>query len=246
MEIKVKSTHVIKDGNRKDGTPYKWVSVMADDGSEKGTEYTTFDSSVLKLGPGSVIEINPDTKEGKLSFKKVVKVVSEIPVQQAPAPAASVVTPKNDMSKEDWAERDRIERASIEVQVAYKGVVDLIKEPNAWKVRGFESLVRKSFDWALEKLGGAVASTPASEPAKPKSNADADFDKLQSGSQKQPQKPFTLGAVLTWCQSHGKEYTRDWFFKNISLREDQLLSNPANLERAVGDIITKKPDWVWQ
>ena len=81
MQITIKSMRIIREGDGSDGKrAYKWVSVMADDGSEKGTEYTTFDAGVFKLGPGSVIDIgDPETKDGKLKFKKVEKVISEVP-----------------------------------------------------------------------------------------------------------------------------------------------------------------------
>lgn len=50
---------------------------------------------------------------------------------------------------------------------------------------------------------------------------------------------LTLGKVLFWCQGHGKQYDRPWFFKNITFNEAQLVDNPANLEKAMSEICSK-------
>ncbi len=131
MQITVKSRRMIKEGERDGGGHYKWCSVMAEDGSQKGKEYTTFDASVMNLGPGSIIDIgDPVEKQEeyqgstvtKYSFKKIVSVISEVTAAVAPAPAPNGVS---DMSKDEWKEKQRIERASFEAQTAYKGIVDI-------------------------------------------------------------------------------------------------------------------------
>jgi hypothetical protein len=43
-------------------------------------------------------------------------------------------------------------------------------------------------------------------------------------TKKQAEAPETnLGTLLTWLQTHGKSYTRDWLFKNQSFQESELM-----------------------
>jgi len=73
MEIEVKASQVLKTGTNKSG---EWELIKVT--SQDGTEYTTFDKKAKKLGSGAVIDIGePVIKEGKISFKEVVKVVKE-------------------------------------------------------------------------------------------------------------------------------------------------------------------------
>lgn len=78
MQIPVKSSKVLKEGTRKDSTPYQFIAVVAED---TGIEYTTFDKKA-HIGAGAILDIGePDIKDGKHSFKEC-KIVSE-PVSQA-------------------------------------------------------------------------------------------------------------------------------------------------------------------
>ena len=165
MQITIKSLRVIKEGFQKDGTtPYKWVSVTADDGSAKGTEYTTFDSGVLKLGPGSVIDIGEvEIKEGKLKFKKVVNVISETAAAVTPPAPGPSSNGFPDMSKGDWAEKQRIEHASFEAQTAFKGAIELLS------TRGMceegKELIAAALAWGIKKLAdGNLAEALGSMP----------------------------------------------------------------------------------
>ena len=145
MEITVKEAKVLKTGTSKRGE-WELIKVISDD----NTEYTTFDKQA-KLPGGSVIEFELIIEEGKLSFKEC-KVISE---------ATPSVAPVNDnMSKDDWASKQRIERASIETQVAYKGIPELVKTlaeyPNSELAKGAER-------WAMSKLGNGVKLKEESE-----------------------------------------------------------------------------------
>ena len=151
MQITIKSTRIIKAGFQSNGTtPYKWVSVMADDGSEKGTEYTTFDAAVLKLGPGSVIDIgDPATKEGKLSFKKVEKVITSKAAVATPVPGPNDGT--RETSPEEWKEKQRIERASFEGQTAFKGILVLAGTEQFQVLRQSSDVLRTKLDKVLDE-----------------------------------------------------------------------------------------------
>lgn len=43
---------------------------------------------------------------------------------------------------------------------------------------------------------------------------------------------FNFGAVLTWCNSHGKQFNRKWFLDNCGFTERDL-DQPAKLEQAM-------------
>ncbi len=87
MQITIKSVRSVKTGTNKKGE-WELIAVV----SQKGTEYTTFDKKVKHLGEGSVIEIGePEEKDGKFSFAKVVEIVKEASGsaegEKAPGPA---------------------------------------------------------------------------------------------------------------------------------------------------------------
>ena len=73
MEIEVKASQVVKTGTSKQGA-WELIRVTSAD----GTEYTTFDQKAKHQGAGAIIDIGEVIiKEGKLSFKEIVKVVKE-------------------------------------------------------------------------------------------------------------------------------------------------------------------------
>ncbi|KKN71453.1 hypothetical protein LCGC14_0420320 [marine sediment metagenome] len=99
MEITIRSSKILKQGERKDGTPYTWLAVIAEG---TGVEYTTFDKKA-NAGAGAVLDIGePIIKEGKHSFKEC-KVISEAPVSTGNGGNG------NQMSKEEWADKDRLQ-----------------------------------------------------------------------------------------------------------------------------------------
>ena len=132
MQITVKDSKVVKTGTNKSGE-WELIRVI----SEDNTEYTTFDKKVKSLPNGSVIEFEPIIKEGKLSFKDF-KVISEAPAKSN----------GDQMSKEDWADKQRVERTSIENQVRAKLIVEL-------RITGAiddkSKLYQKCLEW-LDKL----------------------------------------------------------------------------------------------
>ncbi len=156
MEITVKEAKVISTGTNKNGD---WELVKVT--SEDGTEYTTFDKKAKHLVLGAVVDIGDVTlKEGnKRSFK-------EYTVKSVPATPASPVDSGDQMNKEDWAKKQRIERESIESQVAVKCVFSLITaimESDKKVVEINEDLKRiapKALAWCEAKI---EATMPAKE-----------------------------------------------------------------------------------
>ena len=145
MEITVKEVRVLKTGTTKSGD---WELIKVT--SEDDTGYTTFDKKAKSL-TGATIEFDPVIKEGKLSFKDF-KVISE--GQVSPPPEAKPID--SQMSKEDRSDKQRVERASIEAQTAYKGIPELVatlaEHPKS-------KLALAAERWAMLKLGG-VAELP--------------------------------------------------------------------------------------
>jgi len=134
MQITVKEAKFFKEGESKKGK-WKLYKVIADD----GTEYTTFDGKASHLTPGTIIDTGPITLDGDNRSLKKVTIVSE--------PAG--VKPNGDMSKEDWTEKNRIERESIEAQTAFKGIIELANN----KVISLDNMyLGKALEWARAKI----------------------------------------------------------------------------------------------
>jgi hypothetical protein len=159
---------------------------------------------------------------------------------------------------------EAVKRRSIEGQVAIAQVASfMLAEKVPWYLtnedfdrigRKFWRAVEKSLDNFLAE-GGGTASIKVD---KTLTSAIADSEKQwenlghrkeesssiaspEPAKQKSmPKKPLTLGTVLTWCQSHGKEYNREWFFKNQPYRENELINNLTNLEKAMSELCSKK------
>lgn len=136
MQLTVKETKVLKTGTNKSG---EWELIKVT--SEDNTEYTTFDKKAKNL-TGAVIDIEPIIKEGKLSFKDF-KVIVEASKE------SSIPHGNGDqMSKGEWADKDRRHRESIEAQVAYKGIIELMVGKVASKEDETMALT-----WARARLG---------------------------------------------------------------------------------------------
>ena len=133
MQITVREIKTLKTGSRKgkngDDIPWTLYAVVSEDGTEKGTKYTTFDGGVSKLNKGAVIEIgDPIIEGGNVKFKGVERIISNpasTPAPSSPTGAASG-TQETRMTNEDWERKDKIKNNSIESQVAFNGIVTLV------------------------------------------------------------------------------------------------------------------------
>ena len=154
MQITIKSVRSVKTGTSKKGD-WELISVV----SSKGTEYTTFDKKVKQLGPDSIIEIGePDEKDGKLSFKKVVEVVSEAAPRIEPGPNG-----KPSKSSDQFDQ----ERRSVEAQTAFEGIIELaVAMIQADKVDDhLRAALDKALAWAKVRLDSTTPPSTASKPA---------------------------------------------------------------------------------
>lgn len=171
MQVNVKSVKVLKSGTNKNG---EWELVGVT--SEDGTNYTTFHKSAKNLTAGSVIEFEPEIKEGKISFKEY-KVVSEAPAPASPSPANGKPDSHQGMTPEMWAEKDRLERWSIESQTAFKGIMEFASKhetPNHISGK-FGDVFDAALDWAMAHFKTPQPTTkPSPPPTKSKSDAVPD------------------------------------------------------------------------
>uniref|UniRef100_A0A6M3IVD3 Uncharacterized protein n=1 Tax=viral metagenome TaxID=1070528 RepID=A0A6M3IVD3_9ZZZZ len=168
MQITVKSAKVLKSGTSKSG---EWELIGLT--SEDGTNYTTFHKNAKNLTAGTIIDIGePEIKEGKISFKEY-KVVSE-----APAPAGNGKSDSHQgMTPADWAEKDRVQRLSIESQVAFKGIMEAF---SAGQLKPDSQYVKTALDWAMAHFKTSQSTTkPLPAVTKSKSDkVDADSSSL--------------------------------------------------------------------
>lgn len=121
----------VQDVKTKSGTSAKgpWTLVIVT--SEDGAEFTSFDKGLAKLRQSAVIEIEPEvtTKDGKTTIKiKEWKLISEGTGEQR---AGSGGGYKNadiiQLEEEGRRYRQNIDRVSIEGQVAFKEVAEMIR-----------------------------------------------------------------------------------------------------------------------
>src|SRR3990167_5356346 len=111
QRITVKS--IVTKPTKKEGTN---ITTIED---EKGAKMSTFNDTALgQLHAGDILEVELAV-EGQYTNIKSWKLIESKPAPPTPMPPAPVVT-----TKEEWAEKDRITRISIERQVSLKCAVE--------------------------------------------------------------------------------------------------------------------------
>lgn len=131
QSVIIKGVKIASSGTGKRGD-WDLVVVTGDDGAE----FSSFDTALTKLGNDSVIEIEPEVAVVKGKNKvniKSWKLIREMPQGESVSPKLPLPEPKTQMSKEDWREKDKIERRSIERQVSGKIAAEIIAKPATLK-----------------------------------------------------------------------------------------------------------------
>ncbi len=236
MQITIgQEARVLKTGTNKQGGEWELIAVK----SAKGTEYTTFDRKVKHLGVGSVIEVGePEEKNGKLSFEKVVDVISEV--------APGVVSDGKEMGsyKRDIEgiqfeyglkmEMQEINRVSVEAQTAFNGLVSIFSA-STFTVEMAEELKpvwQKALQWVEVKLD---ASMQNSKPIIRVADKKAPAETIISGKAPESEHPFpNIGALLKWCMDNG--ISRDKFMEINQVKEKDLPK--LNLDTAYDLVLT--------
>ena len=178
MQITVEAVKVLKTGTNDYGK-WKLVKVVTD----KDIEYTTLAKEAESIKPGMVIDIDElsmevkDDKE-RWSFKKF-KVIEgdEASLEKAPYGGS-------EMTNEMWSEKQRVERDSIEAQVAYKGGIELASkalELSEGKIVAVEGklgeVIEATLDWALARL------KPSKQTSKPAPKTPVSTGKASNGEE---------------------------------------------------------------
>lgn len=146
-----------KEGKSEKG---KWVLVIIK--TADGSEFTSFDTKLAGLQQGTILDIEPEVKNGKTNIKEFV--IKSQPAQTAPA-VASQAGPA--MTNEDWKEKQRIERESIEEQTAVKAVLGLaelalgVGNQNSEVFKRIWSSTEKALNWCDKRLATAVVENKA-------------------------------------------------------------------------------------
>ena len=126
MQITVKDVKVkegITKSGKNEGKPWKLVILEGIDGKE----YTTFDSGAAFLQPGAIIKIDQITLKTKDNGDES-RTFKEFAIVSAPTLGPAPTNGDKGMTPEAWAEKDRLERRSIEAQVCLKCACEIAKE----------------------------------------------------------------------------------------------------------------------
>jgi len=141
----------VADIKIKTGTGEKgpWTNTAIID--EKGARFSSFDKKLSQLNKGSVIEAEV-VVDGKFLNIKEFKILEEAPA------SGEADTGASQMSKEDWAKKDAIERLSIEAQTAVKALIQLAGSP----VTGLPAeAVEKALNWCINRIDRTMPPLPA-------------------------------------------------------------------------------------
>lgn len=168
MQITVKSIKLLKEGENKYGA-WALYKVVTDEDAE----YTTLHKEAGTITEGMTIDIDElsiTEREGKeqRSFKKF-EVITAATVQKS-----TTSDKPNGMTPDAWAEKDRLERFSIESQVAFKGIIAIACE----YIKGgialendcqIKDVLSKALDWAMAHFTGQTITKKPPEAVKSKS-----------------------------------------------------------------------------
>ncbi len=160
MQITVQSTKLKSNGTNEYGA---WELVIVT--STEGVEYSTLADEAKLIPPGSIINItNMDKdKKGRDQFKKY-EIVGKGQVSSSPE-----AKPNGDMTNEMWAEKQRIERSSIERQVAAKIAFEFCRDDDIAETLMDAELI---YQWISGHSPSPKPTEPQSSPAKEKSDSN--------------------------------------------------------------------------
>jgi len=153
MHIIVETINLLKEGTNQYGDWSLYKIVSAD-----GKTYSTLAEGAGVIRHGSVIEpesITLDEKhEGQFQFKKftLISLPAGASANEPSFNSKGTPGPSSDMSKTDWAEKDRLERWSRECNTCFMGIVELAKEPpREGEVCSpkFLAIFDAALDWAM-------------------------------------------------------------------------------------------------
>lgn len=240
MQITVKEAKVVKTGTSGKGE-WELIRVL----SEDNTEYTTFDKKAKHL-TGAVIEFEPVIKEGKCSFKEFTVITA--------APTAAPAGNGDQMSKEEWADKQSLERASIEAQTVFKGTPELVKTLAEYPK---SELAKAAERWAMGKLNGQPTTKPLTPTTKEKpttvtklampENIGEVLTKAASEpapaavtATLKPSEGFTTTNLFDWVAENMKwknsKAARTWIVNVCSIPEERIDSDPVGVMAEIAQL----------
>ena len=213
----------------------------------QGGEFTAFDSTIAKLTPDSIIEAEIEVKG------KYVNITKWTLVEAGPA-----VTPNSGTGgqyKRDTegirfeyelkAYLQGIERASIEAQTAYNGLIKVLElvsvSPITEKLidKLCPGILKKALQYADSRLDAAMASKPPQSPQAPPETVKAS-DTPKGKVKAQSDTSFkNVGELLTWALQQG--ISRVKFLEVVKAREVDLPKlNLVDAKQALDDFLKEQ------
>ena len=209
MQVTVKETKVLKTGTGQYGE-WKLVKIATED-----TEYTTLAKEAETIAPGAIINITDMDKDekGRESFKKF-----EVIEQASNRPASPALPTPSDMSKDDWAEKQRIERECIEAQTAVKAILSMDLGTTDQKAQAKIQIVyQKALDWCEAKID-ANMNQQGRQHSEPSVSTPETKEALAEGVPE-----FKTGVELfNYGLAHGKTASE--------MKENLSINNPNEIE----------------
>ncbi|KKM27109.1 hypothetical protein LCGC14_1578040 [marine sediment metagenome] len=186
-------------------------TIIVDD---TGAKMSGFDFTLKDLNPGDVIEAELQIK-GKytniLNFNMLKKNTEPI-------------KPKEEMTTDMWAEKDRITRASIEGQVAMKCYTELV-------VAKIDNIPDLLLDALTAKIKGFMRESNGNLQELKKEAPHA-------GGKEEETVPHNIQAFYNYLAKKGKEYTPSWFkssfgFTDADLQTEEGIAKALNAVKNV-------------
>jgi len=234
MNVTVKSIKSLTKGTNKYGPWELWKITTTQD-----VEWTTLAKEAGTITAGMVIkldELSIDEKDGKeqRSFKKFEIVEQAITPSSAPGHL-----PKSDnMSKEEWRDKDRAKQDSIETQVIWNGIAQMQSSEHfelpKELIPKYHALLGAALDWAMEHF--KADKTPQVKAQKP--TPEATTTKPEPPKEKSGSPLFkNTGGWLSEAHIRYPHMTKDQFFKKVP--ELKLDSTPEEMETAMKLLIER-------
>lgn len=211
QKVKVQSV------SRKEGTGEKgpWINTSVT--GEDGAVFGTFSKSASsEIAAGDLIELEPVVKGKYINFTDWKMLEKGTAAASAASPPANGGGYKKDVEgmRTEYAMKARlqaIERASIEAQTAYNGIISFVAGLDKEKGLSSDSPVLEAFDeaiaWARSKMAATLVNPAPSEAAGATPEAPQPDPPGATGVTPpyvEPEEPFPhIGALLAWCKNYG-------------------------------------------
>ena len=217
MEITVRSVKVLKAGTNQYGD-WKLVKVYTDN-----EEYTTLADGADHITGGSTINITDMDEDAKGKKFKKFEIIALGNIPSVP------VGTDQPSDNEYWERKQAIERSSIEAQVAFKGMVELI---STGMVKADTREYKATIEWAMTRLHSVSQIMAKIEEAKgetnkgSKGNKKAQTEPADRQDSGEATEPKTAGQLFNWIMSQDKniKVPRAWIEAEYGVSHGEALT----------------------